>query len=79
METKKPGCGDHSCVFGPPKGMGTNGGCRCFLDVQRACRLSDNVGSSDEFRRLLYGIRWQRARIEELELSSAAIQTAANA
>lgn len=24
-----PGCGDHSCLVNPPKGMGTNGGCRC--------------------------------------------------
>lgn len=23
-------CGDNSCIFGPPGGMGTNGGCRCF-------------------------------------------------
>lgn len=23
------GCIDNSCVFGPPGGMGTNGGCRC--------------------------------------------------
>jgi hypothetical protein len=24
------GCGDHGCVVQKPKGMGTNGGCRCF-------------------------------------------------
>jgi hypothetical protein len=23
------GCGDSSCFFNPPKGMHTNGGCRC--------------------------------------------------
>ena len=23
------GCGDNSCLFVKPKGMGTNGGCRC--------------------------------------------------
>jgi hypothetical protein len=23
------GCGDHSCLFRKPTGMGTNGGCRC--------------------------------------------------
>ena len=23
------GCGDNSCVWGPPGGMATNGGCRC--------------------------------------------------
>lgn len=36
-------CGDHSCVFGPPKGMGTNGGCRCEVKrnpkVQQAIQL----------------------------------------
>lgn len=24
------GCGDHSCLFVKPNGMGTNGGCRCI-------------------------------------------------
>jgi hypothetical protein len=24
------GCGDRSCRFVAPKGMATNGGCRCF-------------------------------------------------
>jgi hypothetical protein len=24
------GCGDNSCVFVKPKGMATNGGCRCI-------------------------------------------------
>lgn len=24
------GCGDHSCLVLKPKGMGTNGGCRCI-------------------------------------------------
>lgn len=23
------GCGDNSCMWGPPGGMATNGGCRC--------------------------------------------------
>lgn len=23
------GCGDSSCMLGPPEGMATNGGCRC--------------------------------------------------
>jgi hypothetical protein len=25
----RTGCGDHSCLFRKPTGMGTNGGCRC--------------------------------------------------
>ncbi len=24
------GCGDNSCIWGSPGGMGTNGGCRCI-------------------------------------------------
>lgn len=24
------GCGDNSCIFRKPRGMATNGGCRCF-------------------------------------------------
>ena len=27
-------CGDNSCVFGPPTGLGTNGGCRCVGDMR---------------------------------------------
>jgi hypothetical protein len=34
-------CGDNSCLFGPPDGMATNGGCRC------------GAGSDREARRLL--------------------------
>lgn len=44
------GCGDHSCVVASPKGMGTNGGCRCdeqalrravnALKQQRQCMLA---------------------------------------
>lgn len=26
-------CGDNSCTFAPPKGVGTNGGCRCFKSI----------------------------------------------
>ena len=29
------GCADHGCVVSPPKGMGTNGGCRCPEAVLR--------------------------------------------
>lgn len=27
---KYAGCGDNSCLFAQPKGMATNGGCRCL-------------------------------------------------
>jgi len=29
IQENKIGCADNSCVFGPPGGMGTNGGCQC--------------------------------------------------
>lgn len=29
------GCGDNSCIFGSPGGMGTNGGCRCLAEMPR--------------------------------------------
>lgn len=27
------GCGDHSCLFKKPVGVGTNGGCRCLSEL----------------------------------------------
>ncbi len=27
------GCGDTLCIFGQPKGMATNGGCRCLMGL----------------------------------------------
>lgn len=42
-------CGDHSCVFGPPKGLGTNGGCRCEVKrnpkVQQAIQLQRKLSA----------------------------------
>lgn len=58
------GCGDHSCVIAPPKGMGTNGGCRCD---ERALRLG--ARQLRERVRVLEGHRnsWRRIawRLEE--------------
>ena len=34
------GCSDHNCVVAPPRGMGTNGGCRC---LPRELPLADRV------------------------------------
>lgn len=34
MNKPQVNCSDHSCVFGHPGGMGTNGGCRCLMDVR---------------------------------------------
>jgi hypothetical protein len=33
------GCGDNSCVWGPPGGMATNGGCRCHRDYAGGERI----------------------------------------
>ena len=39
---KELSCGDNSCLVWPrgePKGVGTNGGCRCFRDVPQEFRI----------------------------------------
>lgn len=28
-------CSDHNCLIGKPKGMGTNGGCKCLVNMTR--------------------------------------------
>ncbi len=33
------GCGDNSCLIAKPKGMATNGGCRCFNGMRQADRI----------------------------------------
>lgn len=39
----KIGCGDNSCMFGSPNGMGTNGGCQCHdgdcTDLRKLIRV----------------------------------------
>ena len=59
MAEKYIGCGDSSCVIEKPKGMATNGGCRCFtargdFDTKHRHRLQRS-----HYRML--------ARIEQLE------------
>lgn len=37
MSDFRPGCGDNSCIFSIIRasgGMGTNGGCRCFKNLE---------------------------------------------
>lgn len=51
------GCGDSSCVFGPPGGMHTNGGCQCLQP-----RMTPG-----ERARVRQGITAAQARIRELE------------
>ena len=43
MLNAENGCGDHGCLFNKPKGMGTNGHCRCIdnareYDVRKALK-----------------------------------------
>jgi hypothetical protein len=37
------GCGDHSCRFNKPSGMGTNGGCRCIDKIEDALSRRSTV------------------------------------
>ncbi len=32
------GCGNHSCWFNPPRGIGTTGGCDCLMGGGEQCR-----------------------------------------
>ena len=39
---REPGCGDNSCVFSVIRnngGMRTNGGCRCFKNLEMNCEI----------------------------------------
>ena len=37
------GCGDNSCIFGPPDGMATNGGCRCIKRGKGTTMLQSGI------------------------------------
>jgi hypothetical protein len=47
------GCGDHSCRFNKPSGMGTNGGCRCIDKIEDALSRRSTVPSSDGLAKFL--------------------------
>jgi hypothetical protein len=51
------GCSDHSCVFGHPGGMGTNGGCHCLTDIR----------PPELRRRVSKNVQLLRAEIERLQ------------
>jgi hypothetical protein len=42
------GCGDHSCRFNKPSGMGTNGGCRCIDKIEDALSRRSTVTPAEE-------------------------------
>ena len=54
------GCGDHSCVVRRPRGMGTNGGCRC---LPRELHPDDAVRLRKAFHALRAHIEAEPARI----------------
>ena len=54
-------CGDNSCIFGSPGGMGTNGGCRCG---SRDPRAPDRPTALS--RRLAHAVIEQTASIARL-------------
>ncbi len=42
------GCTDHGCVFGPPVGLGTNGGCKCIMNYRLP--TADRIGLERKIR-----------------------------
>lgn len=57
---KLDGCGDNSCMFGSPGGMGTNGGCQCLESLLPREARADR-------RRVRSNVSKLRARVAELE------------
>lgn len=53
------GCSNHGCVFGGPKGMGTNGGCHCL----------DNLDNRFQKAKVRNNIRILVSQYEEQDLS----------
>ena len=67
-EEREPGCGDNSCIFACIRkrgGMRTNGGCRCFknlqlnTNIQNAMKPTELVpyNNHDDLKRLEYSVR----------------------
>ena len=52
------GCGDNSCIVGPPGGMANNGGCRCFETLPRTPE------GREARHRLMRGILFLRQKVE---------------
>ena len=62
------GCGDSLCMFGPPDGMQTNGGCRCLQSMPRYV-----AADRGRLRRIERGVRSLRAEVERLEDDNKAL------
>ena len=66
------GCGDSGCIFGPPRGMATNGGCRCFLNPDRGGR--DPQEARIRYRAAICEARkYEKAYLEMLKLLERAL------
>lgn len=67
------GCMDGNCAWRRPRGMHTNGGCKCvaseFKDTEfwEALTFDEQRDLAKRRRAVVHGIRHMRNRIEELE------------
>jgi len=57
------GCQDHGCLFSPPQGLGTNGGCQCLWKQQLKPGLAKALGAL--FRAVQYLIADEQLHGEE--------------
>jgi len=86
MSDEMIGCGDNSCIFKQlrPGGMGTNGGCRCFKNLE-SWLPEENRWNREEVRkvqqdtqRLAGELRRARQQVAELETQVADLTGAVN-
>ena len=72
----QPGCGDNSCVFSVIKtrgGVGTNGGCRCFKNLEHYIE-SEQRWNRDEVRHVAHSTSMLAQRVYELEKKLAQME-----
>lgn len=57
-------CGDSSCIFGRPRGMATNGGCRCAARAEERHELRNLLRKTAHALRMetADAARWRQAR-----------------
>jgi hypothetical protein len=85
------GCGDNSCLWGSPGGMGTNGGCRCAekgtdpvelrRDLQKALKVVRHLSEQLEIAKATQEEREHdmRLRIRDLRIRAGYDKTIADA
>jgi len=66
---RKYGCSDHGCVYGGPKGMGTNGGCKCLhgLPLKAGAQLRVILR---EYRKMCGDLQTENDRLNSLEINA---------